>query len=41
MSMNLYEIAVEEALRLKEKGVAGEIIAVSIGFQKYKPLETL
>ncbi len=33
MSMNPFdEIAVEEALRLKEKSVASEIIAVSIGF---------
>ena len=32
MSMNPFdEIAVEEALRVKEKGVASEIIAVSIG----------
>ena len=32
MSMNPFdEIAVEEALRLKEKGVASEIISVSIG----------
>ena len=32
MSMNPFcEIAVEEAIRLKEKGVAEEIIAVSIG----------
>ena len=32
MSMNPFdEIAVEEALRLKEKGFAKEIIAVSIG----------
>src|SRR4029434_1051013 len=32
MSMNPFdEIAVEEAIRLKEKGVATEIIAVSIG----------
>ena len=32
MSMNLFdEIAVEEAVRLKEKGVATEIIAVSCG----------
>ena len=32
MSMNPFdEIAVEEALRLKEKGVATEIVAVSIG----------
>ena len=32
MSMNPFdEIAVEEALRLKEKGIASEIIAVSIG----------
>ncbi|HTQ72387.1 MAG TPA: electron transfer flavoprotein subunit beta/FixA family protein [Acidocella sp.] len=32
MSMNPFdEIAVEEAVRLKEKGVAGEIIAISIG----------
>ena len=35
MSMNPFdEIAVEEALRLKEKGVATEIIAVSIGLQE-------
>ena len=33
MSMNPFdEIAVEEALRVKEKGVASEIIAVSIGY---------
>ena len=33
MSMNPFdEIAVEEALRLKEKGVASEVIAISIGF---------
>ena len=32
MSMNPFdEIAVEEALRLKEKGVASEIVAVSVG----------
>lgn len=32
MSMNPFdEIAVEEAIRLKEKGVASEVIAVSIG----------
>ena len=32
MSMNPFdEIAVEEALRLREKGVATEIIAVSVG----------
>ena len=32
MSMNPFcEIAVEEAVRLKEKGVATEIVAVSIG----------
>ena len=32
MSMNPFcEIAMEEAVRLKEKGVAKEIIAVSIG----------
>ncbi|MBI4357199.1 MAG: electron transfer flavoprotein subunit beta/FixA family protein [Gammaproteobacteria bacterium] len=32
MSMNPFdEIAVEEAIRLKEKGVAGECVAVSIG----------
>lgn len=32
MSMNPFcEIAVEEAIRLKEKGVASEIIAVSVG----------
>ncbi|MFM9979070.1 MAG: electron transfer flavoprotein subunit beta/FixA family protein [Sphingomonadaceae bacterium] len=35
MSMNPFdEIAVEEAIRLKEKGVATEIIAVSIGEPK-------
>jgi electron transfer flavoprotein beta subunit len=35
MSMNPFdEIAVEEAIRLKEKGVATEIIAVSVGPQK-------
>src|SRR5437764_5232815 len=34
MSMNPFdEIAVEEAIRLKEKGQAGEIICVSIGMQ--------
>ena len=34
MSMNPFdEIAVEEAVRLKEKGVATEIIAVSCGLQ--------
>ena len=32
MSMNPFcEIAVEEAVRLKEKGVATEVVAVSIG----------
>src|SRR6266699_877410 len=32
MSMNPFdEIAVEEALRLREKGVATEVIAVSVG----------
>jgi electron transfer flavoprotein beta subunit len=40
MSMNPFdEIAVEEAIRLKEKGVATEIVAVSIGPQKVQ--ETL
>ena len=40
MSMNPFdEIAVEEALRLKEKGVATEVIAVSIG--PAKATETL
>ena len=35
MSMNPFdEIAIEEAIRLKEKGVVTEIIAVSIGEQK-------
>ena len=35
MSMNPFdEIAVEEALRLREKGVVTEIVAVSIGEQK-------
>ena len=40
MSMNPFdEIAVEEALRLKEKGIATEVIAVSIG--PAKATETL
>src|ERR671911_754976 len=40
MSMNPFdEIAVEEAIRLREKGVATEIIAVSIG--PIKAQETL
>ena len=35
MSMNPFdEIAVEEAIRLKEKGLASEIVAVSIGVAK-------
>ncbi|WP_378946379.1 electron transfer flavoprotein subunit beta/FixA family protein [Paracoccus sp. R86501] len=35
MSMNPFdEIAVEEAIRLKEKGVASEVIAVSIGVKQ-------
>src|SRR3546814_3457245 len=35
MSMNLFdEIAVEEAIRLKEKGVVTEIVAVSVGEAK-------
>jgi len=35
MSMNPFdEIAVEEAIRLKEKGVVTEIVAISIGEQK-------
>jgi len=35
MSMNPFdEIAVEEAVRLKEKGVATEIVAVSVGVQQ-------
>jgi len=37
MSMNPFdEIAVEEAIRLKEKGVATEIVVVSIGEEKAK-----
>ncbi len=40
MSMNPFdEIAVEEAIRLKEKGAASEIVAVSIG--PAKAIETL
>ncbi len=40
MSMNPFdEIAVEEAIRLREKGVASEVIAVSVG--PAKALETL
>lgn len=35
MSMNPFdEIAVEEAIRLKEKGVATEVVVVSIGFKQ-------
>ena len=35
MSMNPFdEIAVEEAIRLKEKGIVAEIIVVSIGVAK-------
>ena len=35
MSMNPFdEIAVEEAIRLKEKGVADEVVAVSVGVAK-------
>jgi electron transfer flavoprotein beta subunit len=35
MSMNPFdEIAVEEAIRLKEKGIADEIVAVSIGVEQ-------
>ena len=35
MSMNPFdEIAVEEAIRLKEKGVAEEVVVVSIGVEK-------
>src|SRR3989344_1584400 len=42
MSMNPFcEIAVEEAVRLKEKGVATEVVAVSIGpAQAQEPLRT-
>ncbi|MBB2204073.1 electron transfer flavoprotein subunit beta/FixA family protein [Gluconacetobacter takamatsuzukensis] len=37
MSMNPFdEIAVEEAVRLKERGVASEIVVVSIGVQQAK-----
>ena len=40
MSMNPFdEIAVEEAVRLKEKGVATEVVAVSVG--PLKAQETL
>jgi len=40
MAMNPFdEIAVEEAIRLKESGVAGEVIAVSMGGEKVE--ETL
>src|SRR5437667_4490380 len=35
MSMNPFdEIAVEEALRLREKGIVSEVIAVSLGIQQ-------
>src|ERR1700744_3400110 len=42
MSMNPFcEIAVEEAVRLKEKGVATEVVAVSIGpAEASEPLRT-
>src|SRR3954469_17921478 len=42
MSMNPFcEIAVEEAVRLKEKGVATEVVAVSIGpARASEPLRT-
>ncbi|GBQ80882.1 electron transfer flavoprotein subunit beta [Gluconacetobacter johannae DSM 13595] len=40
MSMNPFdEIALEEAVRMKEKGVASEVVAISIGTQQAK--ETL
>lgn len=40
MSMNPFdEIAVEEAIRLKEKGIASEVVVVSIGIDKVE--ETL
>ncbi len=39
MSMNPFdEIAVEEALRLKEKGIANEVVAISIGASQFKKL---
>ena len=45
MSMNPFdEIAVEEAVRLKEKGVATEIVAVSCGptsSQEITPMTTM
>ena len=42
MSMNPFdEIAVEEAIRLKEKGIATEIVAVSIGPQKAQETATI
>ena len=42
MSMNPFdEIAVEEALRLKEKGIATEVIAISIGQLKFKKLSEM
>src|SRR3546814_16493105 len=35
MSMNPFdEIAVEEAVRMKEKGTASEVVAISIGVQQ-------
>ena len=41
MSMNPFdEIAVEEALRLKEKGQASEVICVSIGPAQAEPKST-
>src|SRR4051794_7137653 len=37
MSMNPFdEIAVEEALRLRENGIVSEVIAVSAGVQQYQ-----
>jgi hypothetical protein len=39
MAMNPFcEIAVEEAVRLKEKGIATEIVVVSVGPPKLTPL---
>ena len=39
MSMNPFdEIAVEEAIRLKEAGKISEVVAVSIGDKKYDSL---
>lgn len=39
MSLNPFcEIAVEEAIRMKEKKLATEVVALSIGPKQYEPV---